>query len=140
MGLVGPWLTTTNTRKRNTKTTKRKQAELIEYNKERKARGLDPLTSFVIPKRDKKVITMNKIPSLMVPADRSTAHIKSLNPTDMSPCTVKSIMDPKELAKETPEVREAILAKSKRIAPAYNKGAAQFISDEMDPTDIGRKK
>jgi len=56
------------------------------------------------------------------------------------PCTVKSIMDPKELAKESAETRAAIIAKSRRLAPIWNKGAYQFISEEMDPTDIGRKK
>jgi hypothetical protein len=48
-------------------------------------------------------------------------------------------MDPISLAKESPEVRAAIIAKSMRIAPAYNKGAAQYLSDETDPKTIGRK-
>jgi hypothetical protein len=48
-------------------------------------------------------------------------------------------MDPVSLARETPEVRDAIIAKSKRLAPAYNKGAVQYVSDETDPKTIGRK-
>ena len=49
------------------------------------------------------------------------------------------IMDAARLAKETPEVREAIIAKSKRLAPAYNKGAVQYITDDIDVKTIGRK-
>lgn len=30
--------------------------------------------------------------------------------------------------------------KKKQVAPAYSKGAYQFISDETDLTDLGRKK
>lgn len=138
--LVGPWLSTTRIRRRKIKITKRKQLELDEYNQERKSKGLESISSFIVPKPNKNLNTMTKIPSLQIPEGRSTSHIKSLDPTNMSPCPVTSIMDPKTLAKESKETREAIIAKSKRIAPAYNKGAAQFISDGMDPTDIGRKK
>lgn len=54
-------------------------------------------------------------------------------------CTTTSVMDPTQLAKEPPSVRAEIVAKSRRIAPAYNKGAAQYLSDETDPKTIGRK-
>lgn len=50
---------------------------------------------------------------------------------------VKSIMDPFNLQKESEEVQEAIIAKSKRVAIAYNKGGYQYISDETDPTTLG---
>lgn len=50
-----------------------------------------------------------------------------------------SVMDPVQLAKESPEVREAIIAKSKRIAIAYSKGAYQYVTDETDAKTIGRK-
>lgn len=50
-----------------------------------------------------------------------------------------SVMDPAQLAKESPEVREAIIAKSKRIAIAYSKGAYQYVTDETDAKTIGRK-
>jgi hypothetical protein len=48
-------------------------------------------------------------------------------------------MDQAKLAKESPEVRDAIIAKSKRIAIAYSKGAYQYVSDETDAKTIGRK-
>jgi hypothetical protein len=50
-----------------------------------------------------------------------------------------SVMDPVSLAKEAPEVREAIIAKSKRIAIAYSKGAYQYVTDDTDAKTIGRK-
>ena len=50
-----------------------------------------------------------------------------------------SVMDAAQLAKESPEVREAIIAKSKRLAPAYNKGAVQYVTDGADIETLGRK-
>jgi hypothetical protein len=50
-----------------------------------------------------------------------------------------NIMDPISLMKESPEVREQIIAKSKRLAPIYSKGAVQYISDGEDLTTLGRK-
>jgi hypothetical protein len=49
------------------------------------------------------------------------------------------VMDETFLAKESPEVRDAIIAKSKRIAIAYSKGAYQYVTDEADAKTIGRK-
>jgi hypothetical protein len=49
------------------------------------------------------------------------------------------VMDAAQLAKETPEVREAIIAKSKRLAPAYNKGAVQYVTDGAEIETLGRK-
>ena len=49
----------------------------------------------------------------------------------------QSMTDAAVLAKEPEHVREAIIAKSKRIAIAYNKGAYQYVTDETDPKTIG---
>ena len=43
------------------------------------------------------------------------------------------------LYKETPEVQKQILDKAKRVAPAYNKGGLQYITDNCDLTTLGRK-
>jgi hypothetical protein len=51
--------------------------------------------------------------------------------------SVKSIMDPFNLKKESAEVQEAIIAKSKRVAIAYNKGGYQYLTDDTDPTTLG---
>lgn len=48
-----------------------------------------------------------------------------------------SMTDAAVLAKEPKHIQEAILAKSKRIAIAYNKGAYQYVTDETDPKTIG---
>jgi hypothetical protein len=51
-----------------------------------------------------------------------------------------SVMDAAQLAKESPEVRDAIIAKSKRLAPAYSKGSIQYITDDADVQSLGRKR
>lgn len=68
--------------------------------------------------------------------DRS---IPSLSTSTKFQSYTKSMMDPVSLAKEPESVREAIIAKSKRIAIAYSKGAYQYISDDIDVRTIGRK-
>ena len=49
---------------------------------------------------------------------------------------VKSVDDWKW--KEKPETIREIEAKKKRVAPAYNKGATQYITPDADTKDIGR--
>ena len=50
----------------------------------------------------------------------------------------KGIME--NLHKESPEVQKEIMAKAARTAPAYSKGAYQYITPGADLTDVGRKK
>jgi hypothetical protein len=50
----------------------------------------------------------------------------------------KGIME--NLHKEAPEVQKEIMAKANRTAPAYSKGAYQYITPGADLSDIGRKK
>lgn len=68
-----------------------------------------------------------------------TNAIPSLVTTGKVACSSNSVMDPMNLQKESPETQAAIIAKSKRLAPAYNKGAVQYLSEEVDPKTIGRK-
>jgi hypothetical protein len=51
----------------------------------------------------------------------------------------KSMTDPMFLAGEKEETRNEIIAKSKRVAVAYNKGAYQYISSAEDAKYVGRK-
>jgi hypothetical protein len=51
----------------------------------------------------------------------------------------RSVMDPRSLELEPKHVREEILAKSKRRAPAYSKGPEQYVTDGMDRRELGRK-
>ena len=70
------------------------------------------------------------------PGSEIVMQAESLN-TNASFTTKHSVMDAAMLAKEPEHVREAIIAKSKRIAIAYNKGAYQYVTDETDPKTIG---
>jgi len=67
---------------------------------------------------------------------RITREYASLQ-TNNGVCARNTIMD--NLHLESDEVRAQILAKSTRLAPAYNKGAVQYITDESDPRFLGRK-
>jgi len=42
--------------------------------------------------------------------------------------------------KESPEVQKEIMAKAARTAPAYSKGAYQYITPGADLSDVGKKK
>ena len=50
----------------------------------------------------------------------------------------KGIME--NLHKEKPEVQKEIMAKAARTAPAYSKGAYQYITPGADLSDVGKKK
>ena len=50
----------------------------------------------------------------------------------------KGIME--NLHKEAPEVQREIMAKAARTAPAYSKGAYQYITPGADLSDVGKKK
>ena len=44
------------------------------------------------------------------------------------------------LHKESAATQKEIIAKSKRLAPAYSKGAYQYITPGSDVADLGKKK
>jgi hypothetical protein len=52
---------------------------------------------------------------------------------------IKSIWEKIRLGDEKPATVEAIIAKSKRIAPAYSKGPYQFITNETELQTLGQK-
>lgn len=122
------------------KITKKQAAELQEYNQYRTSIGLGRLSSFVAPRISKsdfrplKVETVSRRQGSLqyqtISSVKDTCHVAS----------VRSIMDPRALANESPETRREIISKSKRIAPAYSKGAYQLITEGMDVSDLGRKK
>jgi hypothetical protein len=76
--------------------------------------------------------------SLRVGADTASSLPSLVSTTQFIPNRT-GMMDPVKLAKESPEVRDAIIAKSKRLAPAYSKGAVQYITDDADIQTLGRK-
>lgn len=73
--------------------------------------------------------------SIRAGADHSA--IKSLDAGTKGAMAKTSIMDPFNLRKESPDVQEAIIAKSKRIASLYNKGGIQYMTEQTDLTTLG---
>lgn len=55
----------------------------------------------------------------------------------VAPCYKRDIFE--RTRNESEEVKEAIRQKAARTAPAYNKGALQYISDGDNLTTLGRK-
>lgn len=73
--------------------------------------------------------------SLVAP---SASSIPSSSLRDMiAPCPKKDIFE--RTRNESEEVKEAIRAKAARTAPAYNKGALQYITDGDNLKTLGRK-
>ncbi len=61
-----------------------------------------------------------------------------------SPVTIKNEVKPVpvytgEMAEREARAQEETARKRLRVAPLYNKGGLQYISDDMDPTTLGRK-
>jgi hypothetical protein len=105
--------------------------------KKRRVKKDGPLAASKLSARQLQLLTTNEIPSyqhrssqVVIPSHTTT--------TPFVPART-SVMDPANLAREAPEVQEAIVAKSMRLAPAYNKGAVQYITDGEDLTTLGRK-
>jgi hypothetical protein len=124
-----------SSKKKKTKLTKAKQKVLDDYNVWRKQNKLPAVSSL----NAEKISSSFQEYKPKVSHARSTSHIKSLESTAPAVCARNSIMDRTSLDKEPEHVREQIIAKSKRIALMYNKGAYQYISDEIDITTIGTR-
>jgi hypothetical protein len=88
---------------------------------------------------------LSNVYSLKIPVNGRTKRdiyntvSKETKIVDPYSCAKRSIMDPRVLANEKPEVREAILAKSRRLMPLYNKGGYQYVTDGEDVTTLGSK-
>lgn len=105
--------------------------------KKRKVRGV-VATKFNTKKYTKQAATY--VPSYTGRPLREGAEVAmGLQSLQTNACNTarNSVMDAASLAKEPEHVREAIIAKSKRIAIAYNKGAYQYVTDGTDPKTIG---
>jgi len=107
-----------------------------------KTHGLDPVTGKPIQKakpipRVTKHASVNPLFKARMAASRS---ISSVDSGITGAVASRSMMDPIRWRGEDEKVVEEIVAKSKRLAPAYSKGAVQYITDGMDPSDLGRKK
>lgn len=91
------------------------------------------------PKTDNREISVNAIPCYEYD-DR--VGLRSLPSAPDAP----EVMLPKLAYEESPEMaaRERLAQeekdrKRKRLAPLYNKGPVQYITDDADPKELGRK-
>lgn len=161
MHLAHPSLSTISTKKKDSRLTKSKLVEFDlrwrERNKKLRQMGLpkesfDEFLAFVhgksaknVKKVEKSAGFTSKNPLKVVDYRRDTGDIyitvsKETKIVDPNACTItRSPMDPRVLANEKPEVREAILAKSRRLMPLYNKGAVQYVTDGEDVTTLGSR-
>lgn len=144
--LEGPWLNSNSARKaKPRKMTEREELELALYNKKRKKEGLPPVTSFVAEKVENKSFHKSKIPNYkqaysMREGAADLLNAPSVKDNHKGAVSTKSVMDPMYWKGEDPKVIEQTIAKSKRIAIAYNKGSYQYVTDDTDPTTIGKKQ
>lgn len=94
-----------------------------------KAMGYDP------KKRDRGPKRLESMFSEPYKYDNTLSHTIPGN------CYKKSVDDYKwkRGKTETKETAQEIEAKAKRVAPLYNKGAAQYITPETDIETLGRK-
>ena len=121
------------------------QRELLEQvNKERRKRGEAPLENLKTPKLDKEAVrSKSNMPNYSWnPRGASTAHIPSKihdAPADAHATTRDTVMDKVQRGAITGKEATEIERKSKCLAPAYNKGAVQYIGDAEAARDAGKK-
>jgi hypothetical protein len=77
--------------------------------------------------------TKPKIVAQNAPEPYSTKSLQEM----VGPCLKRDIWE--RTRNESPEVREQIMRKAARTAPAYNKGALQYIGDGDDLKTLGKK-
>lgn len=122
--------------------TKQKRLLLDEYNKQRRELGMEPVDSLRTPKSEKtKFKTPRPCYDHSWRRPGSTHKIPShQGPVDSGGTARHSIMESVLRGQESPEVAAEIIRKSKCLAPAYSKGAYQFVGSKDQAQDAGRKK
>ena len=131
MHLVGPYLTTTKYGSKKKKSNSKRLAESeAKHNAWLAKQGLTP-NQLKLKKEFVGNVRINTKPDLT-----------TSNPYQLSNSVgngfKKGIME--NLHKEAPEVQKEIMAKAARTAPAYSKGAYQYITPGADLSDVGKKK
>lgn len=120
---------------KKTKMTKAQKASLKEYNEWRTSNKMSKVETLKA-----KLYTRSFLEYKPKNINyKTTEHIKSLETDTKIEGNRTSIMDPINLNRESKEIQEAILAKSKRIAQMYNKGGYQYITDDIDIKTIGTR-
>ena len=131
MHLVGPYLTTTKYGSKKKKSNSKRLAESeAKHNAWLAKQGLTP-NQLKLKKEFVGNVRVNIKPDLT-----------TSNPYQLSNSVgngyKKGIME--NLHKESLEVQKEIMAKAARTAPAYSKGAYQYITPGADLSDVGKKK
>lgn len=105
--------------------------------KKRKAKGVVAVKFNAAKYMDKRsTYVPSYIGGGLRPGANDAGALPSLESTAC--CTGRqSMTDAAVLAKEPKHVQDEIIAKSKRIAIAYNKGAYQYVTDGTDPKTLG---
>ena len=129
---------------RKRRMTKGQRKLLEQVNEQRRKNGEAPLADLKTPKLDKKTFkSSNKLPNYgWNPRGASTAHIPSKihdAPADANATTRDTMMDKVQRGEITGKEAKEIERKSKCLAPAYNKGAVQYIGSEDAAKDAGKK-
>lgn len=131
MHLVGPYMTTTKYNRKQKKSNSKRSAEAEAKHNDWLAK--QGLTANQI--KMKKAFLGNVRNTIQ--HDSTPRNISQLS-NSVGNGFKKGIME--NLHKESLEVQKEILYKARRTAPAYSKGAYQYITPGADLTDIGRKK
>ena len=120
--------------------TKGQRKLLHEENERRRKRGEAPLESLKYEKLDKdKVRSASNMPDYTWnPRGASTAHIPSLKTDVAHTASRDTVMEKVRRGEITGKDAEEIIRKSKCLAPAYNKGAVQYIGSEDAAKDAGK--
>lgn len=125
---------TLTTRKKSQKWASAEQKrQAAEYEAWQRKHGIDPTS------RKKRVLPLESLTLTSTSYVRETPHYPSRTTLTQPHATARrrSVLD--SLATERPEIADEIRRKATATAPAYNKGAYQYITPETDLTTLGRK-
>lgn len=114
---------------------------LRQENARRRKAGLEPLTSLKFQKLDKdSVRSSSNFPCYTRnPRGVSVAHIPSATFTGTNDTGRDSIMERVTRGEITGKEAQEIIRKSQCLAPAFNKGAVQYIGSSDAARDAGKK-
>lgn len=132
MHLVGPYLSTTRTSSKKKKSNSKRAAEAeAKHNAWLAKQGLTPTQI----KMKKAFVgdVKRSVPNYSVGSDTT----KLSNNLHVTGGFKKDVMT--NMHKESPEVQKQIMYWANRVAPLYNKGGLQVITDGTDVTVIGSK-
>lgn len=104
----------------------REQADLAKLLKQR-------------PKIDNRDISVNAIPTYAYDDPVKARSIPSAPPVEQVVRPKIDYEDNSEMAIREELAQKEKDRKRKRLAPLYNKGPVQYLTDDVDPTELGRK-